>query len=356
MKILNSSRNIFLMMLFICSILVGTVLKIASTVILPFTIAILLSIVMYPIVKFLTKRKVPYLVSVVLVIIIFAAVLFVLGFALFSSGSNILAVYPKYENRMIEIYIWIARLFELPFDESLSLWDNIWGQLGIRTWGSSFAVSFSEDFFSFFSDSFLVIIFFVFIMLEAGFFKEKLEVAFEERSEQINRIGQDLMTQVMRYLTAKFFISLANGLIFAVAFYFIGLEFAVLWGVIQFFLNFIPNLGSIVAGVCISLFALIQFWPEPSPIIMVVAVILVVNLILCNIFDPKIIGDHVAISPLMVLVSLVLWGWIWGFAGMVLSVPMTVIIKIVCENVTVLKPISILIGTQKSVNSIRAKA
>ena len=166
-------------------------------------------------------------------------------------------------------------------------------------------------------------------------------------------MGHDLMAQVARYLTAKFFISLANGVIYAIGFSMVGLEFAVLWGIIQFLLNFIPTLGSIAAGVAIGLFALIQFWPEPGPVILVVVIILAWNLIVGNILDPKIIGEHVGISPLIILVSLLVWGWIWGFAGMVVAVPMTVIIKIVCENIPILEPVSILMGSRKSVRAIK---
>jgi len=72
---------------------------------------------------------------------------------------------------------------------------------------------------------------------------------------------------------------------------------------------------------------------------------------LCNIFDPRIIGNHVGISPLIILVSLSIWGYIWGFAGMLLSVPMTVIIKIICENIPFMEPVSILIGSRKSVKA-----
>jgi predicted PurR-regulated permease PerM len=120
-------------------------------------------------------------------------------------------------------------------------------------------------------------------------------------------------------------------------------------------MNFIPTLGSIAAGVGISLFAIIQFWPEPGPIIIVIIIILAVNLILCNIFDPKIVGDNVGISPLVVLVSLSIWGYIWGFAGMLLAVPMTVIIKIICENIPIMEPVSILIGSRKSVLAKKAE-
>jgi len=200
-----------------------------------------------------------------------------------------------------------------------------------------------------------VVLFVVFLLVEAGYFKEKLESAFGQRSDRIKQMGHDLMNQVTRYLAAKFFISLANGLLFALVLHLIGLEFAIVWGLVQFVLNFIPTLGSIVSGLAITLFTLIQFWPAPAPVIMVVVFILVANMILGNILDPKIIGEHLGISPLMVLVSLVIWGWIWGFAGMIVSVPMTVIIKIICENIPILEPVSILIGSRKATQAKKAE-
>jgi len=354
LETLHAGNAAFFPMVFICCILIVAVLKIASAVILPFTIAVLLAFVTHPMVRWLNKRKVPLFASIILVVITLVTGLYVFGMILFTTGDNILSTYPKYEGRVTEIYIWVAQYLELSYDDTLSVWENIWGQLGIRTMVYGFAFSFTNFFLNFVANAVLVILFIVFILLEASFFREKLEAAFDKRSDRIDQIGHYLMTQVTRYLTAKFFISLANGVVFAIAFYFIGLEFAILWGVIQFSLNFIPNLGSIVAGVAISLFALIQFWPAPGPVIMVVVVIVVVN-ILCNIFDPKIVGDRVGISPLMVLVSLVIWGWIWGLAGMILAVPMTVVIKIICENIPFMAPVSILLGSRKAVNAKRAE-
>ena len=329
LKPFHSGRAIFSLMIFICFILAVAMLKIASSVILPFTIAILLAFVMYPMVKGLDKLRFPRFLSILLVVIIIVTGLYILGMVFFTSGRMIVAQYPRFESRFTEIYKWAARIFELPYDEGLSLWANLWEQLGIRTWVRNFTFSFSSIFLQFVKNAGLVLVFVMFILVEASYFKEKLEIAFESRSSRINRMGHDLMAQVTRYLAAKFLISLANGIIFAVAFRLVGLEFAIVWGVFQFILNFIPTLGSVVAGFVISLFALIQFWPAPGPIILVIVIVLAVNLILGNILDPKIIGDNVGISPLMVLVSLLVWGWLWGFAGMVLAVPMTVIIKIV---------------------------
>jgi predicted PurR-regulated permease PerM len=350
----NSGRAIFFLMIFICCVLAAVVLKMASMVVLPFTIAIMLAFALYPLIKWMEKFHFPRFLSISVVIIIMIIGLYIFGMVLFTSGKTIFSFYPKYESRLTEIYIWLADILDLPYNEDLSFFQNLWGQLGIRTWVRNFTLSFSNIFLKFLTSAILVVLSVSFLLVEASNFKEKLEMAFENRKGSITKIGNDLMSQVTRYLAAKFLISLANGIIFTVAFYLIGLEFAIVWGVIQFVLNFIPTLGSIVSGVAMSLFALIQFWPEPAPVILVVVIILAVNLILGNILDPKIIGEHVGVSPLIVLVSLGIWGWIWGFAGMIIAVPMTVIIKIICENIPIMEPVSILIGSRKAVK-VKAK-
>lgn len=354
-KTFHSGRAILFLMIFLCCVIAGAVLKIASTVIIPFTIAVLLSFVMFPLMKVFDKLRFPRIISVLIVVTIVVTGMFLFGMVLYTSGMMIIEQFPRFEDRFMVIYTWVADLFDLPNDEALTLWQNLWDQEGIRNFVRDFTIIISNFSFRFISSAVLVVLFMVFILSEARFFREKLEVAFEKRTEKINRMGNDIISQVTRYLTAKFFISLANGIIFAVGFHLVGLEFAVVWGIIQFLLNFIPTLGSITAGVVISLFALAQFWPEPGPIIIVLAIILGVNLFLCNIFDPKIVGDRVGISPLVILVSLSIWGYIWGFVGMVLAVPMMVIIKIVCENIPIMEHVSILIGSRRSVQAKKAE-
>jgi predicted PurR-regulated permease PerM len=352
----NSGRANFFLMAFISVIIAGAVLKITAPVIVPFIIALLLAFAVYPLVMGLDKLRVPRALSILLVILIIVAGLCVFGMVLFSSGRTILSLYPKYEDRLTEIYRWASRFFELSYDEDLTFFQNLWGQLGVRTIVRNFTFSFSNIFIGFLKDALMVVLFVVFLLLEVSHFKDKLELAFERKhSGQIKRIGADVMRQVTRYLTAKFFISLSTGIVVALGLGFAGLEFAVVWGVVQFILNFIPNLGSITAGIAVSLFGLIQFWPEPGPVLLVIGIMLGANMIIGNILDPKIIGDNVGLSTLIVLISLVIWGWLWGFAGMILAVPMTVIIKIVCENVPFLEPASIILGSRKAVLKMKAE-
>jgi len=348
-KTFHSGRAVFSLMVFICIIAAGAVLKFTASVVLPFTVAVLLAFVMYPLMKSLDKIRCPRAVSILLIVVIIISGLYLFGVILFTSGKVVIDQYPKYENRFTEIYNWASSLLGLPNDVELSFWQNLWGQQLIRTWVRDFTFTLSNTSLRFISNAVLVVIFVVFLLLEAGFFKLKLEAAFHSKLNRINQMGHDLISQVTRYLAAKFLISLANAVIFIIAFNLVGLEFAIVWGAIQFIMNFIPTLGSIVTGVAISLFALLQFWPDPAPVIIVVIIVFAVNMILGNMIDPKIIGDNVGISPLVILISLALWGYIWGFAGMILAVPMTVIVKIACENIPILEPVSILIGSKRAV-------
>jgi predicted PurR-regulated permease PerM len=115
-----------------------------------------------------------------------------------------------------------------------------------------------------------------------------------------------------------------------------------------FILNFIPTLGSIAAGIGVILFSIVQFYPEPGPIMATIIIMLSANFVIGNILEPKIQGDHLGLSPFVILVSLLGWGWLWGFAGLILAVPMTVIVKIICEQTPGLEPVSIMLGSYKA--------
>jgi len=352
----NSGRANFFLLMVITVVVFGAVLKITSPVVLPFTISMLLAIVTSPAVKFLEKFHIPRIVSVFLVLFLLIGALVFIIVVLYSSGRTIISLYPRYEARITEIYIWVARIFELPYDEHLSIFDNLWGQIGVRNRVRIMTLSFSNTFLVFLRDAFMVSLFMVFLLLEAVFFREKLDKAFEgTRAQQIKKISSDLIKQVTHYLSIKFIISLVTGVLVGIGLRIVGLEFAVIWGVIQFIMNFIPNIGSIAAGVGATSFALIQFWPDPAPVVAVGLIMLGLNMIIGSIMEPKIMGDNLGLSPLVVLVALLAWGWLWGFTGLILAVPMMVIIKIVCENIPVLEPVSILLGSRKAVMAAKSR-
>lgn len=346
LKNFNSGRSNFYLLGFIALILAGAVLKITAPVLLPFTIAVLLSFVLEPLVFALEKLRIPRIIGILLSILFIGAGLYLIGVILFSSGRTILTLYPKYERRFSEIYSRVAEVFSLPYDEHLTFFQNLWGQLGLRVRVQGLAFQLSEAFLGFLKDAVMVLLFVAFLLLEISHFRDKIELAFEDKlSGRIKKAASDVVNQVARYLTVKFLISLATGVLVTLGLSLLGMDFPVVWGVVSFILNFIPNIGSVAAGAGVGVFALVQFWPEPGPIAGSLAIMVGVNMVLGNVLEPKVQGDNLGLSPFVILVSMLAWGWLWGFAGLVLAVPMTVIVKIVCENVPMLEPVSIILGS-----------
>lgn len=335
----------FFVLSFVATVLAGAVLKTTAPVLVPFVISVLLSFIMEPVVDALERLRIPRGVAIFLVILLIGAGLYVIGYILFSSGRTILTLYPKYESRFSEIYAWLAPVFQLPYDEHLTFLQNIWSQFNIRESVRSFALSTSQAFLVFLQNAVMVVLFIVFLLLESAHFTQKIGIAFENKlSTRIRRVSADTIVQVSRYLSVKFYVSLATGVLVTAGLWVVGIDFPILWGVISFILNFIPNIGSIAAGAGVGIFALVQFWPDPLPIAGAIAVMLAVNMGIGNVLEPRIQGENLGLSPFVIVLSLLAWGWLWGFAGLVLAVPMTVILKIVCENVPVLEPVAILIG------------
>ncbi len=348
-KSMNYRRASLFFLGTITLIVVGAALKMTSQVLLPFIIAVLLTFVLEPLVTFLVKLKIPRAIAAIAIVFFVGVGVYALGLILFNSLKTIVSLYPKYEARFTEIYETIALAFDLSYDEHETLFNNLWNELNIRIKIQAFAFRFSESFIAFLRDVMMVVLFIVFLLLEIGHFRKRAEIAFEKilRGGMSGMIDS-IVLQITRYLSIKFFLSLATGIVVGLILRLIGLDFPLVWGVIVFIMNFIPTLGSIAAGGGIILFSIVQFYPDPGPIVATMILMLASNFVIGNILEPKIQGDHLGLSPFVILVSLLGWGWLWGFAGLILAVPMTVIVKIICEHTPGLEPVSIMLGSYKA--------
>lgn len=331
-------------------IAVGATLKITSQVVLPFIVAVLLTFVLEPLITVLGKLKIPRSIAAIVIVVMIGVGVYILGLILFNSIRTIVSLYPKYEARFTEIYRTIAVTFDLTYDEHETLFNNLWNELNIRSKIQLYAFRFSESFITFLRDVLMVVLFIVFLLLEIGHFRKRAQIAFEKSLRGgITSMLESIVLQITRYLSIKFFLSLATACIVWVVLHIIGMDFPLVWAVIVFIMNFIPTLGSIVAGTGVILFSVVQFYPSLTPIIGTIVLVVCVNFIIGNILEPKIQGDHLGLSPFVILVSLLGWGWLWGFLGLILAVPMTVIVKIICEHTPGLEPVSIMLGSYKAV-------
>ena len=344
------SKGIFLILFFFAIVLGAALLKITASFTLPIIVAVLLSFVLYPMVKRLYTIGIPWIAGVLISVIFVLALCFAVGNLLYISSKAVLNVYPKYEEKFTQLFTMGAKLLNIPFDEDSSLGANLWKSLEVRNFVQDSAIAVSNFLISGAKVFFIVALLVVFLLIEMKNMTIKIKIAFPNNklSHKIIFISMKTITEVTHYLSIKFCISLLTGLLVFACCKIIGQDFAVIWGFIAFVLNFIPNFGSIFSWVITTIFALLQFYPDCEKVIFIAIAILLINFTLGNVIEPRIEGSGLGISPFIILVSLSLWGYIWGFIGMVLAVPVLVIIKIICENIDMLKPVAIILGNSES--------
>ena len=348
----TGSNRIFYLILFFAVVLAGFLCKTMSTVLKPIILSFMLSFVFLPIIKKLNvKTGIPWVISSLIIVILFFVALLGLTSILITSLTGIIAEYPKYENRFMSIYQVIAQNLDIEIDNTKSLFQNLWASLKVREYTQKLAVMLSSGVISFSKTIFLISIMTAFILLEMRLTKRKMHYAFKDNRAKITRISNQIINQTMRYISIKFFISLATGLLCGFASLIIGLDFPIVWGFLAFTMNFIPIFGSVISVGLTTIFSLIQFYPNWGKTLFVLIFMTSVNMVLGNILEPRIEGKNLGVSPFIILISLSLWGYIWGFTGMLIAVPLMVIIKIVCENIDYLKGLAILIGNDPRQNN-----
>lgn len=301
------------------------VLYVAKDVFVPLVLAIFLFYSINPLPHFLSRKlKVNRAASIVITFLVIggAISLLIFGSVLsINSFLNDLSLYQEKLHLFIEKFIAFLNENGVQFDKS-QVKHNIL-QLPIFNISKTMA-SFAS---SFIGNSLLVLLLLVFIFLSSGSKKHS--------SNSFERIGNSISL----YTDTKIAVSLATALLSWIVMAIIGLDLSLMLAILTFLLNFIPSIGSVIAIVLPLPIALLQFGPSSSLVALIVFLPLI-QFVIGNVLEPKLMGSGLGIHPITVLVSLILWGLIWGVPGMFLSVPVTVAIKIVCEEFNYTKKIA----------------
>ncbi|MEI6892778.1 MAG: AI-2E family transporter [Pontiella sp.] len=332
---------------------VAAAFKAAYTVVLPLMIAWLLSYICGPVVNWLVHKRVPLGVSVFTVLMLVLVVCYFFGVFLGGRVRDVLAESPRYIQQLNSIYQDITSGLDLPEDFLADI--NWTQQVGPQV--AAMSVSVAGFMGNFLGKLILVLIFLVFMLLGKPYFKYKVAAAFPaEQATQFTEMTTSISKQIGQYLVVKVAISGTTGIMVWVALSLLKVEFALTWGALAFFLNFIPSIGSILASIPPILLSIVQYYPASLDAsgswmlvpILTTVILLFIQMTMGNVIEPKIMGDSLNLSPIVILMSLIFFGWMWGMTGALLSVPIAAAIKIVCENIDGLKPISILMGSGKS--------
>lgn len=332
----NTNSKILIVLIgIITAMAVGILLNLTSEIVVPLLIAWFLVQISHPVIYLGEKLRLPHIVNVGLV--------FLLIFVLFSVGVNFAVsqikeserIFNQYGGRLTQLMAQIIDALQVPA-ETISLVALLKRYVGNISGG---VINFSSQFV-------MTLCFLAFMLLETPTVDRKIDRAFPGgNSSTIKRILDSISAQISRYLVTMVFISLLTGFCVWAVLAIVGVEFAAGWGVFAFFLNFIPTIGSIVATVPPILMALLQFSPSFTEAVIVLIAVGGIQMVTGNVLGPKMLGDSLGLSPVVIMLSLLLWGMILGIPGAILSTPIAAIIKIVCENVPSLRPIAVMMGT-----------
>jgi predicted PurR-regulated permease PerM len=280
------------------------------------------------------------MIAVVAILLFTFLVIYLMGILFYSSGETFAAEFPKYGQKLSGMLESLQESLKLP----KAKWEPLaWVEgLDINKLGSFFLAS-AGTILSFISNLFLILIFLVFMLAGRGKLNLKLKNALHaHRAGQWIRIIDNIDRQVQGYLALKTLICIVSGILATLILVVFGVKFAVVFGFMTLLLNYIPNIGPLIAKILPFVFALLQFekfWPA----FWVLAVLFAVDAVL-TVVEPRLMGQRLGLSPLAILFALFFWGWLWGIPGMILAVPIMVIMKIVCSNFPSLKFVEVLMS------------
>jgi predicted PurR-regulated permease PerM len=329
-------------------------LKAAQSLVIPFLMALFLAIICFPVVALLTSRKVPVGVAVLAVVVALLAAFSGFGAIVGGSVDDFTAFatenQARFDGLVKSASAWLEARDIDP--ESLDLLNMLKPGKLINLLGGVL-----KNLAGVLSNFFLILLTMIFMLLEAASFPVKVRAAVGQGRFEIDNIRHAIV-QVQRYLGLKTVTSLTTGLLVGFWTAILGLDFAVVWGLLAFLLNYIPNIGSVVAAIPAVLLGLVQGGLGYAVLIAVGYV--VTNVGIGNFVEPWLMGRTLGLSTLVVFLSLVFWGWMWGSVGMLLSVPLTMIIKILFENTDDLQWIAVMLdnrrGAEKRLESAGSEA
>ncbi|NCF32491.1 MAG: AI-2E family transporter [Proteobacteria bacterium] len=319
----SSKRNSLVIIAALFVVAAG--LKTAQDLVVPFLLSAFIATIAATPLFWLRDRGVNSSLALPLVIVGIVIALMMLGGLLASSTSAFAAKLPFYQERLLAVQadlVAVLNNFNIPLDLS-SVVNSLSPASALTVAGSTLARVGTV-----LSDSLLITLTVIFILAEANSFPTKLKQVLHNPERDLPLFTR-FTTNMNRYIAIKTSVSIATGVVVTAILWILNVDFPLLWGLLAMLLNFIPTIGSIIAAIPPVTLAIVQAGPATAGA--VAASFFLINMVMGNMVEPRFMGRGLGLSTLVVFLSLVLWGWLLGPIGMLLSVPLTMTAKIALE-------------------------
>lgn len=343
----NDLFQIKLFVGFIATVIGGIILMELKSIFVPLCMALLLYFLFNGVVKRLLSIRVPKALVLIFLLIFIFIMFYFFGVLIYSGVSSFIDKFPTYSGKITEMIQGLIDQLKIPAADIDKLLGNMDWTKSIDTSAITSIVSTTfGSFATFIGNLLLVLIFLMFMLAGRNTMTNRMDKAFEyERADKIKFIINSIEDQVQQYLLIKSFISLLTGTLCGFILLIAGMDFVIFSALLIFVLNFIPNFGSIIATLFPILMGLLKYGFSLKVLLVAIA-LMVIQFIIGNVIEPKITGKSLNLSPIVILISLIFWGYIWGIVGMMLAVPLTSALKIFFQNIPTLQPIAKLISAE----------
>lgn len=325
------------------------ILKILSFIFIPLILSMFIALMFLPLMRWLKKQGVPKFISIFLVVLIIAGILKAGGELIQLSSKEILSadgvLFERVKLKLISFIISIEDFFGI---------QHIQGkQMIIQFFQKGSVLNNFGPTIDFIGDTIsmtLMTVFFAILWLSESInFQKLLNNTILKQKYSSIKVFIKIEKDLIKFVIAKFIISLITGVCFTLACLLFNISFPIFWGLFAFSLNFIQVIGSVISVIALSLFALVELDPTGTLLLFIV-VITCIQLIMGGILEPVFMGKSFSINIITILVMLMLWGFLWGVPGLIMSIPITVFLKIILEQYSSTKFIAgIMSGPEKSV-------
>lgn len=338
-RIVKIAAGVILIVIFIF------ILKELQTILLPFFVAVIIAFLFEPFYKWMRIKRIPGFLAIIIIIIILLILANVMSLFVFTSINSFQAEVPAYQLKFTNLYnstvsaIESNEYFRQYLKPKMDIPDllsgiNFAGVLENLV-GGTVAI---------FGNFVLIMIYVVFLLSEIGSLRKRLRMAYSiERARKVADIIDDVFEDVKKFIVRKTLINFSHAVLVYIVLIIFGVDFAIVWAFLTFFMAFIPNIGAILATILPFLSALIQYESFATPFVLLI-VLTVIGFLMGNILEPKIFGNSLNLSPILILLALIFWGYVWGIVGMLLSVPILSMIKIILSKFESTAPVAILMS------------
>lgn len=324
LKVDNSMTKSLVALAALCIVIAS--LKSAAAILIPFLLSLFIAIICNPLIRWMVGVGVPRAVAVLALIVLIVLIGMTLAGVVGSSLQDFTQSMPELQQRLNNELVGAS---EKLAQYNIQINTNQLMQYFDPGAAMSVATNMLSGVGNVMTNLFLILLTVVFMLFEASTVPRKIHLAVKDPDMKLASIDK-FLASVNSYLAIKTLVSLATGVAVGVLLSILGVKYVVLWGVLAFLLNYIPTIGSIIAAVPAVLVALVEQGPSTAGL--AALVYLMVNLVMGNVVEPKVMGKGLGLSTLVVFLSLVFWGWLFGSVGMLLSVPLTMIVKIGLES------------------------